>query len=113
VDAKDFGTQSIVRMGIRSSCNLASLYGITYTSYSNIVGVVALVGWWPMPLAIVFVSTGYQIPEFVPPRFVESVMEEGGIRYWTSNLVQIGFMACKERLTQVLGYVFLCKSSTM
>lgn len=37
----------------------------------NIVGVVALVGWWRMPLAIVFVSTGYQIPEFVPPRFME------------------------------------------
>lgn len=56
-----------------------------------------------MPLVIVFVSTGYQIPEFVPPRFVESELEEGFVRYWTPNFVQFGFVACKERLTQVLG----------
>lgn len=45
LDAKDSGTQSIVGMGILSSRNLASLFGITYTCYSNVVGVVALVGW--------------------------------------------------------------------
>lgn len=44
LDARVFGTQSIVGMGILSSCNLASAIGIPYTFFSNVVGVVALVG---------------------------------------------------------------------